>query len=86
MLTLGTGIGGGLVLDGELYRGWIGGGAEIGHMVVDIDGPPCQGNCPNWGCLEARRLRHARSCARWRCASHAGPTPRSGARSRRASS
>jgi glucokinase len=53
MLTIGTGIGSGMVLDGELYRGWIGGGAEIGHMVVDIDGPPCQGNCPNWGCLES---------------------------------
>src|SRR5919201_1548407 len=53
MLTLGTGIGGGLVLGGELYRGAIGGGAELGHMVVDMDGPPCQGNCPNRGCLEA---------------------------------
>ncbi len=53
MISLGTGIASGMVLDGELYRGWIGGGAEIGHMVVDIDGPPCQGNCPNWGCLEA---------------------------------
>ena len=53
LLTIGTGIGGGLVLGGRLYRGWNGGGAELGHMVVDMDGPPCQGNCPNWGCLEA---------------------------------
>ena len=53
MLTIGTGIGGGLVLGGRLYRGWVGAAAELGHMVVDIDGPPCQGNCPNWGCLEA---------------------------------
>ena len=53
MLTIGTGIGGGLVLGGEVYRGWIGGGAEMGHMVVDMDGRPCQGNCPNWGCLES---------------------------------
>src|SRR3954470_14360239 len=53
MLTIGTGIGGGLVLDGRLYRGWVGAAAELGHMVVDMDGPPCQGNCPNWGCLEA---------------------------------
>jgi glucokinase len=53
LLTLGTGIGGGLVLGGEVYRGWLGGGAELGHMVVEIDGPPCQGNCPNRGCLEA---------------------------------
>jgi glucokinase len=53
LLTLGTGIGGGLVLGGEVYRGWLGGGAEMGHMVVEMDGPPCQGNCPNRGCLEA---------------------------------
>jgi len=53
MLTLGTGIGSGMVLDGRLYRGAIGAGAEIGHMVVDTDGPPCQGNCPNHGCLES---------------------------------
>jgi glucokinase len=52
MLTLGTGIGGGLVLGGRLYRGAHGGAAELGHVVVDIDGPPCQGNCPNRGCLE----------------------------------
>ena len=52
MLTLGTGIGGGLVLGGELQRGWIGAGAELGHMVIDMDGPPCQGHCPNRGCLE----------------------------------
>jgi glucokinase len=52
LLTLGTGIGGGLLLRGEVYRGWLGGGAEMGHMVVDMDGPPCQSNCPNYGCLE----------------------------------
>lgn len=53
LLTLGTGIGGGLVLGGRVYRGWVGGGAELGHMVVEMDGRPCQGNCPNWGCLES---------------------------------
>jgi glucokinase len=53
MLTLGTGIGGALLLDGRLYRGARGGGAELGHTVVDLDGPPCQGGCPNRGCLEA---------------------------------
>jgi glucokinase len=52
LLTLGTGIGGGLLLGGQVYRGWVGGGAEMGHMVVDMDGPPCQSNCPNYGCLE----------------------------------
>jgi glucokinase len=53
LLTLGTGIGGGLIIEGKIYRGSIGAGAELGHMVVDKDGPPCQGNCPNHGCIEA---------------------------------
>jgi glucokinase len=53
LLTIGTGIGGGLILRGELYRGAIGSGAELGHMVIDENGPPCQGNCPNHGCVEA---------------------------------
>jgi glucokinase len=48
MLTLGTGVGGGLVLDGDLYRGW----AELGHVVVQAGGPPCQGNCHGRGHLE----------------------------------
>ena len=52
VLTIGTGIGGGLVLRNELYRGAIGTGAELGHTVIDMDGPPCQGNCPNRGCVE----------------------------------
>jgi glucokinase len=53
MLTIGTGIGGGLVIDGRLYRGSTGAGAELGHIVIDAEGPPCQGNCPNRGCVEA---------------------------------
>jgi glucokinase len=53
MLTIGTGIGGGLILGGEVYRGAHGAGAELGHMVIQADGPPCQGNCPNHGCIEA---------------------------------
>ena len=52
VLTIGTGIGGGLVLRNQLYRGAIGAGAELGHTVIDVDGPPCQGNCPNRGCVE----------------------------------
>jgi glucokinase len=52
-LTIGTGIGGGLILNGEIYHGHSGGASELGHMVVDADGPPCQGQCPNRGCLEA---------------------------------
>ncbi len=53
MLTVGTGIGGGLILGGEVYRGSTGAGAELGHIVIQADGPPCQGNCPNHGCVEA---------------------------------
>lgn len=52
MLTIGTGIGGGLILDDRLYRGATGTGAELGHMTIDVDGPPCQGNCPSRGCAE----------------------------------
>jgi glucokinase len=52
MLTVGTGIGGGLVLGGEVYRGSSGAGAELGHIVIIEDGLPCQGNCPNHGCVE----------------------------------
>jgi glucokinase len=52
MLTLGTGIGGGLILGGEIYRGATGAGAELGHMVIAMDGLPCQGNCPGHGCVE----------------------------------
>jgi glucokinase len=53
LLTIGTGIGGGLVLDRSLYRGSTGAGAELGHVVIDMNGPPCQGSCPNHGCVEA---------------------------------
>ncbi len=53
MLTVGTGIGGGLILGGEIFRGSTGAGAELGHVVIQADGPPCQGNCPNHGCVEA---------------------------------
>lgn len=53
VLTIGTGIGGGLILRGELYRGGIGAAAELGHTVIDMNGPRCQGNCPNHGCIEA---------------------------------
>ncbi|MCB0863624.1 MAG: ROK family protein [Solirubrobacterales bacterium] len=53
LLTIGTGIGGGIWAGGEIYRGASGAGAELGHFVVDIDGHPCQGNCPNRGCVES---------------------------------
>ena len=53
MVTLGTGVGGGLILDGELYRGAIGAAGELGHITLDLNGPPCQGRCPGRGHLEA---------------------------------
>jgi glucokinase len=53
MLTLGTGVGGGVVMGGMTFRGAHGLGAELGHMTINPDGPPCPGNCPNRGCLEA---------------------------------
>jgi glucokinase len=50
MLTLGTGIGGGIVLGGRLYRGSHGGAGEVGHMAVMLDGPACP--CGSTGCVE----------------------------------
>lgn len=50
-LTLGTGIGGGLVLNGELQRGVSGAAGEFGHMTIDSTGRRCK--CGNYGCLEA---------------------------------
>ncbi len=49
-VTVGTGIGGGIVADGELLRGAHGFAAEIGHIIVEPDGPPC--GCGNRGCWE----------------------------------
>jgi glucokinase len=59
MLTLGTGIGGGLIVGGRLVHGTRGAAAELGHIIVDADGPPCPGSCPNHGCLEALVSGHA---------------------------
>jgi glucokinase len=53
MLTLGTGVGGGVVIDGRIFRGASGLGAELGHVVINENGPECPGNCPSRGCLEA---------------------------------
>ena len=50
VLTLGTGVGGGLILNNRLWAGSFGTAAEIGHMVVEPDGPPCK--CGSRGCLE----------------------------------
>ncbi len=51
MLTLGTGVGGGIILDGKIYEGKGLGGSELGHMVIVENGEPC--TCGRKGCLEA---------------------------------
>jgi glucokinase len=63
-ITLSTGIGGGIVIDGKIYSGAIGAAGEVGHMTIDDEGPLC--NCGNRGCWEtlasgtalAREARH----------------------------
>ncbi|MGZ4176561.1 MAG: ROK family protein [Solirubrobacteraceae bacterium] len=52
VLTLGTGIGGGMILNDRIYRGSHGGAGELGHMEIDFDGPLCRDNCPGRGCAE----------------------------------
>jgi glucokinase len=56
-IFVGTGIGGGLILNGELYSGSNHTAGEIGHMVLDVDGPKC--GCGNKGCFEAVASRTA---------------------------
>lgn len=51
MIALGTGVGGGVLIDGRLLTGHADGAGEIGHMTLDPGGPPCP--CGNLGCLEA---------------------------------
>ncbi len=53
----GTGVGGGLILDGKLFRGATGGAGEIGHITIEPDGPKC--GCGNYGCLEQMASRTA---------------------------
>jgi glucokinase len=52
MLTLGTGLGGGVISNGRPFRGARGAGAELGHVVIVHDGRPCQGSCRGRGHLE----------------------------------
>lgn len=51
MITLGTGIGGGIIIDGKIYSGCNGAGAEVGHAVINVDGEPC--SCGRRGCFES---------------------------------
>ena len=53
MLTLGTGVGGGIISGGRPGRGSSGAAAEFGHIILDLNGPDCPANCPSNGCLEA---------------------------------
>lgn len=64
-LTVSTGIGGGIIINGKLYQGTAGAAGEIGHMVIDYRGPKC--NCGNYGCLEvlASGPALARDAAKW---------------------
>jgi glucokinase len=57
LLTLGTGIGGGIIADGKVMHGFMGMAAELGHITVDLNGIPC--GCGNTGCLE----KHASATA-----------------------
>ena len=50
-ITLGTGVGGGIVFNGKVWNGFHGVGSEIGHMILELDGEPC--TCGNLGCMEA---------------------------------
>jgi len=49
MLTLGTGVGGGIICDGHPYRGHSGSAGELGHVMIDLDGPKCPAGCPTAG-------------------------------------
>ncbi len=57
MFTLGNGVGGGIVISGEIFEGGIMGGSEVGHMVIRANGRPC--TCGRKGCLESYVSMHA---------------------------
>jgi glucokinase len=78
LLTIGTGIGGGIMSGGRLVRGDRGAAGEPGHMTIDADGPPCPGNCPNRGCLEAFVSGPALARMGWPTAAEAIVAARSG--------
>lgn len=51
MITLGTGVGGGIILNKKVYRGEIGAAGEIGHITINYNGPRCK--CGSYGCIES---------------------------------
>ena len=51
MITLGTGVGGGIIINKKIYRGETGGAGEIGHVTIDYEGPQCK--CGSFGCIES---------------------------------
>lgn len=77
-VTVGTGIGGGIILDGHLYRGVDGAHPEVGHQVLEACGPPC--SCGLRGCWEA--LAAGPAMAKW-MESHAEYTGHPGLTARR---
>lgn len=51
LITLGTGVGGGIIINKKIYRGEVGGAGELGHVTIDANGVPCK--CGSFGCVEA---------------------------------
>jgi glucokinase len=78
MLTIGTGIGGGIISGGRVVRGARGAAGEPGHMTIDANGPPCPGDCPGRGCLEAFVSGPALAAGGWPSAADAVRAARDG--------
>lgn len=66
MITLGTGVGGGIIIDGKIFSGFYPGGTEIGHHTIERNGRMC--TCGNKGCLEAYASATALIKASWQSA------------------
>ena len=60
LVTLGTGVGGGIIIDGKLFEGGKSAGTEIGHTVIEANGYPC--TCGRWGCFECYASATALMC------------------------
>ena len=74
MITVGTGIGGGLIIGGEVYRGSTGAGAELGHIVIDARRPALPGQLPGARLRRGARLGHGARAARDARPPSASPT------------